>query len=97
MLKLGVNIDHVATLRQVRGTPYPDPVEAARLCAARARTASPSICARTGATSRIATCSLKRERVLPVNLEMANAPEIVRIALRCGPTRFVWCRSAAMS
>jgi len=30
-LALGVNIDHVATLRQARGTPYPDPVEAAVL------------------------------------------------------------------
>ncbi len=29
MIKLGVNIDHVATLRQARGTTYPDPVEAA--------------------------------------------------------------------
>ncbi|MEO5332071.1 MAG: pyridoxine 5'-phosphate synthase [Magnetococcus sp. YQC-5] len=29
MLKLGVNIDHVATVRQARGTRYPDPVEAA--------------------------------------------------------------------
>jgi pyridoxine 5-phosphate synthase len=29
MIKLGVNIDHVATLRQARGTSYPDPVEAA--------------------------------------------------------------------
>ncbi len=29
MIKLGVNIDHVATLRQVRGTTYPSPVEAA--------------------------------------------------------------------
>jgi pyridoxine 5-phosphate synthase len=28
-IRLGVNIDHVATLRQVRGTPYPDPVKAA--------------------------------------------------------------------
>ncbi len=28
-LRLGVNIDHVATLRQARGTPYPDPVQAA--------------------------------------------------------------------
>lgn len=28
-IKLGVNIDHVATLRQVRGTPYPDPIQAA--------------------------------------------------------------------
>ena len=31
-MKLGVNIDHVATLRQARGTDYPDPVEAAALC-----------------------------------------------------------------
>lgn len=31
-MKLGVNIDHVATIRQARLTPYPDPVEAARLC-----------------------------------------------------------------
>lgn len=31
MLKLGVNIDHVATLRQARGTRYPDPVAAAAL------------------------------------------------------------------
>lgn len=30
MMLLGVNIDHVATLRQARGTAYPDPVEAAR-------------------------------------------------------------------
>ncbi|MDN5753032.1 MAG: pyridoxine 5'-phosphate synthase [Nitrosospira sp.] len=29
MIELGVNIDHVATLRQARGTTYPDPVEAA--------------------------------------------------------------------
>lgn len=33
-LELGVNIDHVATLRQVRGTDYPDLVEAARVCEA---------------------------------------------------------------
>lgn len=31
MMKLGVNIDHVATLRQARGTCYPDPIEAALL------------------------------------------------------------------
>ena len=31
-LKLGVNIDHVATLRQARRAPYPDPVDAAALC-----------------------------------------------------------------
>ncbi len=32
MIKLGVNIDHVATLRQVRGTLYPSVTEAARCC-----------------------------------------------------------------
>lgn len=32
MIALHVNIDHVATLRQARGTPYPDPVWAASLC-----------------------------------------------------------------
>ena len=31
---LGVNVDHVATLRQARGTSYPSPVEAAQICAA---------------------------------------------------------------
>ncbi len=30
-IELGVNIDHVATIRQARGTPYPDPVEAAHI------------------------------------------------------------------
>ena len=29
MIELGVNIDHVATLRQARGTDYPSPIEAA--------------------------------------------------------------------
>ena len=32
MALLGVNIDHVATLRQLRGTPFPEPVFAAGLC-----------------------------------------------------------------
>ena len=31
-IKLGVNIDHVATLRQARKAPYPDPIDAAALC-----------------------------------------------------------------
>ena len=33
-MDLGVNIDHVATLRQARGTNYPDPTEAVRICEA---------------------------------------------------------------
>src|SRR4051812_28776263 len=31
-MRLHINVDHVATLRNARGTPYPDPVEAARVC-----------------------------------------------------------------
>ena len=31
-MRLHINVDHVATLRNARGTPYPDPVEAARMC-----------------------------------------------------------------
>ena len=31
-MDLGINIDHIATLRQARGTAYPDPIEAVRIC-----------------------------------------------------------------
>ncbi len=31
-MRLHINVDHVATLRNARGTPYPDPIEAARVC-----------------------------------------------------------------
>lgn len=55
MIKLGVNIDHVATLRQARGTRYPSPVQAALLAEARGPTPSRCICAKTGATSRTGT------------------------------------------
>jgi pyridoxine 5-phosphate synthase len=86
MLKLGVNIDHVATLRQVRGTAYPDPVEAARLCAA---AGAHSLTVHLREDRRHIqdrdVQALKRERILPLNLEMANAPEIVRIALALCP------------
>ena len=50
-LRLGVNIDHVATVRNARGAPYPDPVRAAGSPRPRAPTGSPRICARTAATS----------------------------------------------
>ena len=32
ILKLGVNVDHVATVRQARGVDYPSPMAAAQLC-----------------------------------------------------------------
>ena len=61
-LRLGVNIDHVATLRQVRGTPYPDLIAAARLCEAagavvaveRDRDLEPALAETTAACKRFA-------------------------------------------
>ena len=90
MLKLGVNIDHVATVREARyrgvGHGEPDPVAAARLCDA--------------AGCHGITAHLREDRRhiqdrdvwklrevvrTRLNLEMANAPEIIEIALRLKP------------
>ena len=90
MLKLGVNIDHVATLREARyrgsGFGEPDPVAAAIACEA--------------AGAHGITAHLREDRRhiqdrdvwklrevirTRLNLEMANAAEIVAIALKLGP------------
>lgn len=88
-LRLGINIDHVATVRQARGTAYPDPVEAGLLAA--------------GAGADSLTIHLREDRrhiqdhdvtrllarsPVPVNLEMAVTDEMVDIACRVRP-RFV--------
>lgn len=85
-LKLGVNIDHVATLRQARGTVYPDPVEAAKIC----KTAgADSITIHLREDRRhiqdADVYRLSKECPLPINLEMANTEEIVKIALEVNP------------
>jgi pyridoxine 5-phosphate synthase len=90
MLKLGVNIDHVATLREARyrglDRGEPDPIEAALICEA--------------AGAHGITAHLREDRrhiqdrdlwklrdviKTRLNMEMANAPEIVEIALRVKP------------
>lgn len=86
--ELGVNVDHVATLRAQRGTPYPDPVAAALLVA------------EAGADN--VTVHLREDRrhiqerdvrlllellEIPLNLEMSLDPEIVAIALELRPPR----------
>lgn len=85
-LKLGVNIDHIATLRQARGTVYPDPLEAAGICAG---AGAVSITVHLREDRRhiqdADVYRLSRECPLPINLEMADAPEIVRIALDVKP------------
>ncbi len=85
-LRLGVNIDHVATIRNARGGDFPDPVRAAALVA--------------GAGGDGITCHLREDRrhirdddlqriqaatALPLNLEMAATEEMLAIALRHRP------------
>ena len=62
-LRLGVNVDHVATIRNARGGRHPDPVRAAQASRSRrAPTASPPICARTAGTSATRTSRASRPR-----------------------------------
>ena len=85
-LRLGVNIDHVATVRNARGGAHPDPVRAAH--AALAGGAN-------GITAHLREdrrhirdediARLKAEIDLPLNLEMAATPEMLEIALAHRP------------
>jgi len=85
-MKLGVNIDHVATLRQARGTVYPDPLDAAILCA---RAGAHGMTAHLREDRRHIQDDdifrLKELQPLPLNLEMANEESIVDIALNVKP------------
>lgn len=85
-MKLGVNIDHVATLRQARGTTYPDTLEAAQICA---KAGAVSITVHLREDRRhiqdADVYRLKEQCPLPINLEMANSPEIIAIALDIKP------------
>ena len=85
-LKLGVNIDHVATLRQARGTVYPDTLEAAKICA-QAGAVSITVHLREDRRHIQDTdvYRLSKQCPLPINLEMANSEEIIRIALDIKP------------
>jgi len=86
LLKLGVNIDHVATVRQARGTEYPDPVDAARLCAeAGAHSLTVHLREDRRHIQDHDVERLARDRILPLNLEMGNHPEIIDIALALKP------------
>ena len=86
VLRLGVNIDHVATVRNARGSDYPDPVRAA-------------LAAKAGGADGI-TAHLREDRRhirdgdidrlaadvgLPLNLEMAATAEMTEIACRVRP------------
>lgn len=86
MIKLGVNIDHVATLRQARREFSPDPIEAARICEA---AGCHSIVAHLREDRRHIQdkdiFTLKKTIKTILNLEMSIQPEIVNIALKLKP------------
>ncbi|HEX6978318.1 MAG TPA: pyridoxine 5'-phosphate synthase [Alphaproteobacteria bacterium] len=85
-LRLGVNIDHVATIRNARGGRHPDPVRAARLAA---QAGADGITAHLREDRRhISDDDIRRlssEIDLPLNLEMAATDEMLEIALRHRP------------
>lgn len=85
-LRLGVNIDHVATIRNARGGPHPDPLRAARVAA---EAGADGITAHLREDRRHISdddiLRLSGEIDLPLNLEMAATEEMLEIALRHRP------------
>jgi len=86
MINLGVNIDHIATLRQARGTAYPDPVDAVATCLA---AGAGSITAHLREDRRhIQDRDMERLAAIPglhLNMEMGANEEIVAICERLRP------------
>ena len=87
-LRLGVNIDHVATIRNARGGPHPDPMRAAR---AAAEAGADGITAHLREDRRHISDEdirrIKGEVALPLNLEMAATEEMLAIALATRPNQ----------
>jgi len=85
-LRLGVNIDHVATIRNARGGRHPDPVRAAKLAI---HAGADGITAHLREDRRHISdddiARLKAEIDKPLNLEMAATPEMTDIAVRTRP------------
>jgi pyridoxine 5-phosphate synthase len=85
-LRLGVNIDHVATIRNARGGRHPDPLRAAHLAVA---AGADGITAHLREDRRHISdadiARLKTELTRPLNLEMAATDEMLGIALRHVP------------
>ena len=86
MIRLGINIDHVATIRNARGGAHPDPVAAAHMAVA---AGADGITAHLREDRRhIRDADLERLRAeiaVPLNMEMAATDEMVALALRLRP------------
>jgi pyridoxine 5-phosphate synthase len=83
---LGVNIDHIATIRQARGVNYPSPIEAALLCE---RSGADSITLHLREDRRhiqdIDVEILREKLTTKMNLEMATTDEMIAIAGKIKP------------
>jgi pyridoxine 5-phosphate synthase len=85
-LRLGVNIDHVATLRNARGGTHPDPVKAAHIAIAAGADGITAHLREDRRHIRDEDISrLKREIDRPLNLEMAATEEMIWTALKTKP------------
>ncbi|QTS83651.1 pyridoxine 5'-phosphate synthase [Coxiella endosymbiont of Amblyomma nuttalli] len=86
MVRLGVNIDHIATLRQARGTTYPNPVEAAVIAV---NAGADGITLHLREDRRHIqdndVRSLKQQLTIPMNLEMAASEAIIQFAEEIKP------------
>ena len=84
--RLGVNIDHMATLRQLRGTPYPDLIETARVVE---ESGAHQITVHLREDRRHIQDQdvflLRKKIGIDLNLEMALSPEIIKIAHKVRP------------
>ena len=85
-IKLGVNIDHAATLRQARGVDYPDLAEIARLAeSAGAHGITLHLREDRRHIQDADVYRLRRTLTTRMNLEMANNPDVLRVALEVVP------------
>ena len=85
MLKLGVNVDHVATVRQARKAALPDPYEAAKMCI---KAGAVQITAHLREDRRhIQDADMEKlcSKIKIVNMEMAVTPEMIGIASKLKP------------
>ncbi|MFC0384130.1 pyridoxine 5'-phosphate synthase [Muricoccus vinaceus] len=85
-IRLGVNVDHVATLRNARGGAHPDPLAAARLALAHGADSITIHLREDRRHIRDADCRAMRDALsAPINLEMAATAEMQAIALGLRP------------
>ena len=95
-IRLGINIDHIATLRNARGGHHPDPFRAAVVAV---EAGADNITAHLREDRRHITdddiARLAANLTVPLNMEMAATPEMLAIALKTQAARSLPCPGEA--